>query len=389
MNKSEDMEVVEILKPDDILSNRLDKLTKHFVSRFNNKPQFFTRVPGRVNLIGDHVDYCGFSVCPMAIKQDVLLAVGKADSGLHLTNLETDKYSDYDCDSLFNCGEVLMKSKEPHWYKYFICGVVGTLEEIPEIPEDKCQGINVAVWGNIPPASGLSSSSAVVSSAVLAMTHAFGYTMSKKDLALLSARAERHIGTEGGAMDQAIAFLAKQAAQIIAKEKLEKWDAVKTIGDLQKELGTSLPETLEIAKKVLLEYPTLYKRIQHVLSEAERVLEFKSICQSSDDDQLTRLGKLMNQSHESLRDLYQCSHKSVDLLVEMALECGALGARITGAGWGGCVVALTTKDKVDSFVNNLKHRQRTFNGGIRANCVENAIFVTEPRAGAAIYGTRL
>ncbi|CAG5080695.1 Similar to Galk2: N-acetylgalactosamine kinase (Rattus norvegicus) [Cotesia congregata] len=337
MNKCEDMEAVEILKPDDILSNRLDKLTKHFVSRFNNKPQFFTRVPGRVNLIGDHVDYCGFSVCPMAIEQDVLLAVGKADSGLHLTNLETDKYSDYDCDSLINCGEVLTKSKEPHWYKYFICGVVGALEEIPE---DKCQGINVAIWGNIPPASGLSSSSA-------------------------------------------------SAAQIIAKEKLEKWDAVKTIGDLQKELGTSLPETLEIAKKVLLEYPTLYKRIKHVLSEAERVLEFKSICQSSDDDQLTRLGKLMNESHESLRDLYQCSHKSVDLLVEMALECGALGARITGAGWGGCVVALTTKDKVESFVNDLKQRQRTFNGGVRTNCVENAIFVTEPRAGAAIYETRL
>ncbi|KAH0535899.1 N-acetylgalactosamine kinase [Cotesia glomerata] len=436
MNKCEDMEAVEILKPDDILSNRLDKLTKHFVSRFNNKPQFFTRVPGRVNLIGDHVDYCGFPVCPMAIEQDVLLAVGKADSGLHLTNLETEKYSDYDCDSLINCGEVLTKSKEPHWYKYFICGVVGALEEITE---DKCQGINVAVWGNIPPASGLSSSSAVVSSAVLAMTHAFGYTMSKKDLALLSARAERHIGTEGGAMDQAIAFLAKpgaakliefnplrttdvklpvdavfvianslaecnkaatsefntrvreckSAAQIIAKEKLEKWDAVKTIGELQKELGTSLPETLEIAKKVLLEYPTLYKRIKHVLSEAERVLEFKSICQSSDDDQLTRLGKLMNESHESLRDLYQCSHKSVDLLVEMALECGALGARITGAGWGGCVVALTTKDKVESFVNDLKQRQRTFNGGVRANSVENAIFITEPRAGAAIYETRL
>ncbi|CAD6208511.1 GSCOCG00010511001-RA-CDS [Cotesia congregata] len=466
MNKCEDMEAVEILKPDDILSNRLDKLTKHFVSRFNNKPQFFTRVPGRVNLIGDHVDYCGFSVCPMAIEQDVLLAVGKADSGLHLTNLETDKYSDYDCDSLINCGEVLTKSKEPHWYKYFICGVVGALEEIPE---DKCQGINVAIWGNIPPASGLSSSSAVVSSAVLAMTHTFGYTMSKKNLALLSARAERHIGTQGGAMDQAIAFLAKpgaakliefnplrttdvklpvnavfvianslaecnkaatsefntrvreckSAAQIIAKEKLEKWDAVKTIGDLQKELGTSLPETLEIAKKVLLEYPTLYKRIKHVLSGefysinyhtrllleinfqsyyyllaivtvlAERVLEFKSICQSSDDDQLTRLGKLMNESHESLRDLYQCSHKSVDLLVEMALECGALGARITGAGWGGCVVALTTKDKVESFVNDLKQRQRTFNGGVRTNCVENAIFVTEPRAGAAIYETRL
>ncbi|XP_008553724.1 N-acetylgalactosamine kinase [Microplitis demolitor] len=436
MNKSADMEPVEISKPDDMLSNRLDKLTKHFVSRFNYKPQFFTRVPGRVNLIGDHVDYCGYPVCPMAIEQDVLLAVGKSNStGLHLTNVESDKYPDYDCDSLSDCGDVLKKTKEPRWYKYFICGVVGALEEITG---DRSQGIDVAVWGNIPPASGLSSSSAVVSSAVLAMTHAFDCPMSKKNLALLSARAERHIGTQGGAMDQAIAFLAnsgaakliefnplrttdvrlpedavfviansmaefnkaataefntrvrecKSAAQIIAKEKLEKWDNVKTIGDLQKELGTSLSETLEIAKKILVDYPTLFKRIQHVLSEADRVLEFKSVCQSSKDGQLIRLGKLMNESHQSLRDLYECSHKSVDLLVEMALECGALGARITGAGWGGCAVALTTKDKVESFVKDLKQKFIAINGA-KADQVENAIFVTEPRAGAAIYETRM
>ncbi|XP_034951195.1 N-acetylgalactosamine kinase [Chelonus insularis] len=431
------MDTVPVLQVDELLKKRFEKLINHFESRFHYKPDFFTRVPGRVNLIGDHVDYSGYSVCPMAIEHDVLLAVGKphsSSSGLHLTNVESHKYPDYICDNFLSCREELINNKQPHWYKYFICGVVGAMEEIPK-KKFKTR-LDVAVWGNIPPAAGLSSSSALVSSAVLAVSYAFEYPMSKNDLALLSSQAERHIGTQGGAMDQAIAFLAKagaakliefnplrtidvklpdeavfviansmvefnkaattefntrvheckSAANLIAKQKLDHWEDVKTIGELQKCLGTNFDETLKIAEQILsVEHPVFMKRCQHVLQEAARVLEFQRVCQSSNVNQLNHLGELMNLSHESLRYLYECSHESVDLLVEMALKLGALGARLTGAGWGGCVVILTTKDKVDQLINDLKQIIRNLHGLSEEDQLDKIIFTTEPHQGAAIY----
>ena len=98
----------------------------------------------------------------------------------------------------------------------------------------------------------------------------------------------------------------------------------------------------------------LYQRAKHVYEEAFRVQEFRKICEGTKD--VERLGQLMIESHESCRDLYECSHPKLDELVSIALDAGAIGSRLTGAGWGGCTVSLVYEDAADEFEATLsKH----------------------------------
>ncbi|XP_036138558.1 N-acetylgalactosamine kinase isoform X2 [Monomorium pharaonis] len=411
----EEDDYVPILAPTADISPRLKTLAAHFISKYNIEPSFFVRVPGRVNLIGEHIDYCGYSVCPMAIEQHILIAVALSKNNeIQLTNVDP-KYEDFRC-SLENTGSRISDSESgPTWYKYFLCGVKGALDIIP--PESVPMGILAAVWGNIPPNSGLSSSSALVSAALLSVVHANQCKLSKHELAVDSARAERHIGTQGGGMDQAIAFLGKAgsakliefnplratdvilpenavfviahsqaylnkastadynlrvaecrlAAQIIAKKRNMDWESVQRLIDIQERLALDLDEMVtvvmtelheepytldEICKCLSTDYEQLKKtslissfnssqtfklqqRALHVFQEAGRVLTFCRINEEAsivEHEKLQHLGNLMSKSHASLHKLYECSHPSVDALVEKAMFYGAFGARLTGAG---------------------------------------------------------
>ncbi|XP_071874680.1 N-acetylgalactosamine kinase isoform X1 [Bombus fervidus] len=465
----ESEERVPILQPDEKLSKRLNILTDHFQSTYNVKPSFFVRVPGRVNLIGEHIDYCGYAVCPMAIEQDILVAVALSKGNdIRLTNIDP-RYNYFQCN--FKDVSVCIKDagSGPDWYKYFLCGVKGALEVIPE--ECAPSGILAAVWGNIPPNSGLSSSSALVSAAVLVTVHISQYQLPKRELATISASAERYIGTQGGGMDQAIAFLGKAgsamliefnplrgtdvtlpktavfviahsqachnkasttdynlrvaecrlAAQMIAKKRNKPWERVQRLIDVQESLGMSEDEMVSVVTTDLHEEPytlneisksldttnerlreissvqsfgdaqpfKLKQRALHVYQEAARVVKFQRISEESaitEDEKLRQLGNLMSNSHASLRKLYECSHPNVDSLVDKAMTCDAFGARLTGAGWGGCIVAITTKNKVSQFVDKLKKEidrceiKDEFKLG-------DLVFPTEPNQGAAIYTT--
>ena len=114
----------------------------------------------------------------------------------------------------------------------------------------------------------------------------------------------------------------------------------------------------------------LYQRARHVYEEAYRVQEFRKICESTKD--VERLGQLMLESHESCQDLYECSHPSLDELVANALESGAIGARLTGAGWGGCIVAMVYNDAADEFCTAMERHCKF-------------IFRTGPSKGSVIY----
>ncbi|XP_046687318.1 N-acetylgalactosamine kinase-like, partial [Homalodisca vitripennis] len=103
------------------------------------------------------------------------------------------------------------------------------------------------------------------------------------------------------------------------------------------------------------------------------------------DGTLTFLGQLMSQSHSSLRDLYQCSHPQLDRLVSVATAAGALGARLTGAGWGGCIVALTTEDNADKFIATVKEQFYANNPDAVGQNIKNLIFATQPGQGVQIY----
>ncbi|XP_076248977.1 N-acetylgalactosamine kinase [Calliopsis andreniformis] len=466
---TEPEELVAVLRPDEKLLGRLNTLAAHFTSKYDVKPSFFVRVPGRVNLIGEHIDYCGYAVFPMAIEQDILVAVALSkDDDIRLTNLDP-KYKDFRCSFKDVSACIKDVGSGPEWYEYFLCGVKGGLEVIPK--ECVPSGILAAVWGNIPPNSGLSSSSALVSSAVLLTVYANQHQLSKRELATISANAERYIGTQGGGMDQAIAFLGKAgsamliefnplrgtdvtlpetavfviahsqachnkastadfnlrvaecrlAAKIIAKKRNKDWEHVQRLIDVQKCLGLSLDEMVSVVTTELHEDPytldeisetldttnerlreisslssfdgsqkfKLKKRALHVYQEAGRVVAFRRINEEKgimEEEKLRQLGSLMSGSHESLCKLYECSHPSVDALVDKAMTCGALGARLTGAGWGGCIVAITTKDKVFQFVEALKKDldRDGIKDGFKLN---DLVFPTEPNQGAAIYTT--
>ncbi len=130
----------------------------------------------------------------------------------------------------------------------------------------------------------------------------------------------------------------------------------------------------------------LLKRARHVCSEAERVYQLKNACESKDmdsDTQLKRMGQLLTESHVSCRDDYECSSPGLDTLTTLALQNGAFGSRLTGAGWGGCAVSLVHKDKVASFMAAIA---AAYYGprGLEAK-VQEALFASAPGSGAAVY----
>ena len=132
--------------------------------------------------------------------------------------------------------------------------------------------------------------------------------------------------------------------------------------ELEKKFLSRLGEPLDEFK--------LYQRARHVYEEAYRVQEFRKICESTKD--VERLGQLMLESHESCQELYECSHPSLDELVSNALEAGAIGARLTGAGWGGCIVAMVYNNGAEQFEKHMERHSKF-------------LFRSGPSSGSVIY----
>lgn len=441
-----------------------NEIGKYFTSQFGSSPCFYARVPGRVNLIGEHIDYCGFSVLPMAIEQEIVLAVGFNDSDvIKLINFDSDKYEKFSAP----VQEFDISTTLPRWYNYFLCGYKG----ISENYDLSQKGLNVVVKGTIPPSAGLSSSSALVCASALALSYANRIVMTKMEISALCAHSEHYIGTEGGGMDQAIGFLAepgtaklidfnplkainvplpkgvafvvtnscvemnkaassqfnirvvecKLAAKVLAKLHGLNWQNVEKLSEIADLLKKDLEEmstviecciplqlysrkeicsileindedfTLLLSKNTQdLQNFKLAQRAKHVFQEAARVKKFKLVCDDNLDSAVAKLGVLMNESHKSCRDLYECSHPNLDELVSIALAAGAVGSRLTGAGWGGCCVSLVMENKVDVFMNIV--RRDYYEKKLKISSekdVETAMFLTRPSGGAAVYSSEL
>uniref|UniRef100_A0A8C7Z9V5 N-acetylgalactosamine kinase n=1 Tax=Oryzias sinensis TaxID=183150 RepID=A0A8C7Z9V5_9TELE len=439
---------------------RLKNLKTAFEDKYGESPLFYTCAPGRVNLIGEHIDYCGYSVLPMAIEQNILAAVSVNNSGMiQLANINP-QYKDYKV----SCSEdIAINKDDPKWYYYFLCGVKGIQEKFG-IP--RLAGMSCVVDGSIPPSSGLSSSSALVCCAGLLTMEANQKSLSKVALAEICAKCERYIGTEGGGMDQSISFLAeKGTAKLIEFHPLRATDVklpegavfvisncckemnkaasshynirvvecriatkmlahhrgldpskVSKLSQVQTELNASLEEMLAMVEEVFHPEPytreeickllsitsekfstevlsantqqethfKLYQRSKHVYGEAARVMSFKSVCDSEPVDAIRLLGDLMNQSHVSCRDLYECSCPELDQLVDICLKSGAVGSRLTGAGWGGCAVSMVPSKKVESFLKAVRDAYYTPDPR-RAAMEKQSLFVSKPAGGAALF----
>ncbi|XP_066492307.1 N-acetylgalactosamine kinase [Tiliqua scincoides] len=435
---------------------RLLKLKKLFVSKFESAPKFYVRAPGRVNLIGEHIDYCGYAVLPMAIEQDILIAAEPlSTSFIHLANTNPF-YSDFS----INANTIEIDQTKPLWHNYFLCGFKGIEDHFGL---GSPSGMNCLIEGTIPPSSGLSSSSALVCCAALVTLMAKEKTLPKVEMAELCAKSERYIGTEGGGMDQSICFLAEKgtakliefnplratdvrlpsgaafvianscvemnkaatshfnirvmecrlATKLLAKSRGLDWKATAKLQDVQVKLKLSLEEMLIVVEDVFHPEPytteeigeylgisskelrtqilsqntqdvtafKLYQRAKHVYSEAARVLEFKKICEEAPDNAVQLLGDLMNQSHASCKDLYECSCPELDRLVDICRQFGAVGSRLTGAGWGGCTVSMVPENKLERFLANVKEAYYK-NNNQRSTLEDNSLFATNPGGGA-------
>ncbi|XP_063698470.1 N-acetylgalactosamine kinase [Culicoides brevitarsis] len=452
---------------DDSDFRRIKELKETFKAEYLTEPTFVVRVPGRVNLIGEHIDYCGYPVFPMAIQQSILLAVCPSnDNILHLKNTNP-KYHSFKT-SLSDFVIDLPENGAPNWYSYFLCGVKGILEHLKEEENLMSQtGFMVVISGNVPPSAGLSSSSALVSAAVLGTAFLHKVPLKKQTLATIAAKCERYIGTQGGGMDQAIAFLAKQGTaqyiewnplkatpvelpanaifvianslseankaashhfnqrvvecrlgcRLIAKKLNLSWREITRFADLQALLKCSLNEMIQYAEKFLTEKSynvnellsifeiteedfhknllshntqhlqdfKLRQRALHVLQEAQRVEKFREAAVNGSSIEI--LAKLMNESHDSLDDLYECSNSNLNELVTIGRSTES-GIRLTGAGFGGCVVALCDSiAKCEKFMTAAKEKyfkKLLENGKLKEEELENVLFMTSPQRGAEI-----
>lgn len=431
---------------------RYAQLKAAFVAKFNAEPDFFCRAPGRVNLIGEHVDYCGYPVLPMAIEQDIVIAVKvtKGDRQLVISNTDASFPDHVRKSSDLAISEV-------KWWSYVMAGYRGVSERVNSM----MPGVQLLVDGAVPKAAGLSSSSALVCCSALATATVLNLSLSKSELAELCARSERHVLTQGGGMDQAISFLGTRGraqlinfnplkcdavtlpegvAFVIANTMVNKWKAdnsdynnrvadcrlaakllalkagvdwreVKTLHNVMTKVFLN-PTQLKAMVKIHIDFTPytkekllevfqideaefkeiivgadsekflLYNRATHVLSEAERVARFYELCTTTKD--VAELGTLMNGSHYSLRDLFDVSIDELEELTALCREQGALGSRLTGAGFGGCTVSMVECGKVEEFMKGV-YEGYFAKRGVSEEDVGQYLFSSLPGQGACVY----
>jgi galactokinase len=337
-----------------------EEVTVAFVERFGREPEGIWAAPGRVNLIGEHTDYNDGFVLPLAIDHRVTVAAARrADDRLRLLSLEKGERE----MTLSDIGPGLVEG----WAGYVAGAVWSLAREGVEVG-----GLDLALTSDVPVGSGLSSSAAVECATVLATRDLYGGPGDPGRLALIAQRAENEIvGVPSGIMDQMASMaciaghvLLLDTRSLVAEQVPFELDAAGlTLLVIDTGVSHALADgayaerrrACEAAAR-LLELPALrdateadvaaaadllgevrYRRARHVVTENARVLEVVDRLRAG---RLEAIGPLLTASHVSLRDDYEVSAPELDTAVEAALRAGALGARMTGAGFGGCALAL-------------------------------------------------
>jgi N-acetylgalactosamine kinase len=413
-------------------TRRYDELLESFVDRFNDDGNVAVyRAPGRTNIIGEHTDYNGLPVLPMAIDRDILLAaIPRDDERIRIANV-SDDFEPRE----FTITEDIEPYKTGDWGNY----VKAAAQAIRDHAGDGLRGFDAVFSGDVPMAAGLSSSSAMVVVSAIALVGRNNIPIEAQPLAELLAEGEKYVGSQGGGMDQTTSLMGRAdralkidffpirprvvelpawyrfvvANSLVTAEKsagallrfnrrpIECRMAVAAIkrqraGDLSRieRLGDIPMEAIErdggvdaflrnlfpkesyslegvaellgldvsVATETFLRlrdgavFPEpsegfkLLRRCRHVLSEGKRVEDAVEAMSVGDAD---RLGELMNDSHRSCADDYEISCPELDRLVEIARRAGALGARLTGAGFGGCAISLVEEDRTEQFLEAL------------------------------------
>lgn len=384
----------------------------------NFEPDRLARAPGRVNLIGEHVDYAGLPVFPMALEQAVHVAVRARDDGIVHAASSNPGYGDRE----FRLAPRIEPYVDGDWGNYLKAAAVAAASRY-----GADRGSDLFVGSEVPVAAGLSSSSALVNSILLALLDLSDIEVDPIELATVAADAEQYVGTRGGGMDQAISMCARKGhAARIEFEPLrvtpvpipDGWrflvadsgvQAHKSGGarDTYNARRAAVERSVEIvgaalgadeaersyvrllasyAPEALLEVATgvldepLLRRFRHVVSEADRTRRAEAAMRADDP---AEFGRLMNGSHASLRDDFEVSGPELDRLVAIARAAGALGARLTGAGMGGCIVALCAPDRFEA-VRDALATQYFGSGREPPSDLEQRLFEARAAAGASV-----
>lgn len=350
--------------------------------------------PGRVNLIGEHTDYNGGHVFPCALSMGIYMAGEKrGDEKLRFYSVNMSEESVISSDI-----NDLKPLSERGWTSY-VKGVIWAFAE-RGMRIDK--GMDIVVGGDIPQGAGLSSSAALEVAAANLIRELYGFEIENEELALIGKEAENsYVGMNCGIMDQFASAMGRKDNAIylntesleyryvplamedklivITNTHVEHELASSAYNDRRRECGEALKilkeeyadhgrtintlgeisgEEFEIAA-LALEDPILFKRARHAVSENERTLEAVKALEA---DNIERFGKLMNESHRSLRDDYEVSCRELDILAETAQETeGVYGSRMTGGGFGGCTVSIIDREAEETFRERLSkvYREKT------------------------------
>ncbi|WGW11170.1 galactokinase [Saxibacter everestensis] len=397
-----------------------DKLRQLFRETFRQEPEGIFRAPGRINLIGEHVDYNAGRCMPMALEHSTFLIARRRSDGLlrATTRLSDSGLSRIPAPVTVPLNgltpERLSLPVEAGWARYVI-GVLWAL--IGQGHEDVAAGMDLLVVGNIPLGAGLSSSAALTCSTALACSELFGLGLSddhgRTVLAQAAVTAENEMaGAATGGMDQAISLrgsaghlmlldcqdfstrqipfdadgaglsvlvIDTQAPHRLVdgqyaerRSTCERAAASLGLSSLREAHGKPVDEVL-----AGLHDDVSIRRTRHVLSEMDRVDACERLLDEHPLNEIAdRIGELISGSHRSLRDDYQVSCPELDTAVDAAMSAGALGARMIGGGFGGSAIALIRRTQLDDVV------QAVSDGFVRHRFTEPRFLLARPADGA-------
>jgi galactokinase len=439
-----------------LAADRVDAVVQRFTAHFGRRPEVIVRAPGRVNIIGEHTDYNGLPVLPMAIDRHVLVAAAaRGDRRVRVADAEP-RFA----PRAYQLQAGIRRFAAGDWGNYHKAAVQGLLSSLgPEV----VRGGDFFVDGNVPPGAGLASSSALVVGSALALLAVNDHSVPPVQLAELTAAAERYVGTQSGGMDQAVCLLAEAGHALRidfdplrtrpvpvpsgysfvvchSLVEAEKSGAARSAYNsrvaecrlacrvLERVLGASLPRPLTHLGELRRLFPdrsltdfvailenalpprplrldeiaelvgtprahldaavapggrpratyAIVQRARHVLSEAERVDQAEAALAAGD---WLGLSALMDASHASCRDDYAVSSPVLEELIAAAKAAGAVGARLTGAGFGGSTINLVPSADTALFIAMIERAFYQNRGAARGR---EHCFAVLPSAGAAV-----
>jgi len=388
----------------------LNKLWKIFKDKFidTGLPKGAFSAPGRVNLIGEHTDYNEGFVLPMAIgKEIIMLGQSRNDRLVQVYDLVYKTKIKFSLDNL-------TPLKKDTWSNY----LMGVMDEIQKAGYP-LQGANIIFNSNIPKGAGLSSSAALEVVTALTMAKLNLLKIEPVEMAHLCRRAENNfVGVACGIMDQYVSCLGKKNYALFIDCRSDDYELIPLKdhnyqivicnSKIQRGLVNSeynkrkeeckiaaeffkhkLKREIRALRDITIDEYEIYqrqlpeviaRRAKHVISENYRV---QAGVQALREGNFSTFGQLMIESHQSLKNDYKVSCAELDLLVDLALKQErVLGARMTGAGFGGCTVNLIEKNYIDAFKKSIQNEYKKITG------INPDIYITRPAEGAKVIELR-